>query len=1052
MKRFAPGFQGGSRIWAFLLCALVTCIAAAAQPTRLAILTGDGDRAVDDATLAQVEVALTDVKEVTLLERAQIRTILAEQKLSAAGLTDPATAVKLGKLLSVEMFLFLDRVPKTQPPICRVQVIETRTGIALDGALMEESSLGQAEGGLGPSVRRALAKRQAPLADRRYAAILGLRNEEPGQALDGLARTLWMLLSTDLQECPSLVLLDREHLQRLREEKQLTDAEQALKLSTVLLEGGIRHSAERGKVELTLLIQPLAGGEPERLALRFDPAKLEPFRRELVAAITERLKLKPPSLTAGDPEKEGRRFLAQSQMLTVCGEKDAALRAIEAAYALWPDRTTRLELIASYDDRILGHLHHTSTTSGVQDWGEFDKATEQEQVRSMRLEMQMLSLLCEQYQLDFGLDGDSALPKITYQQEYGLRTLPTLGLLTRSAKGEAAALQPEVAALQRKLLDVAAAAAKKDPKNYGIAYWEALESALHDLCFGGFEHAAAKAAGWREIFILWRDAPTGRGDANGGAFRSFGMSLRVAITNALQSLPKASAETRRPFVEAFSAFRGDPDPAVRFVANIALFIIDPASQEAAEAILKYMRDEINWAEHPPGRDPDLSIIIWRAVDLLRRTKPALAAAYCEEVIGAWLKEGGESWRLAEADTLQGEWVKVVEETKGKVEADAVCQRLIAGLQDSLKRWPNLYPETMRGMIRSWETYREKLGVAPPAAPGPDSPWNLYDVQRVPLGLKKYANSVIVRKDRLYCILLTNDHKGRHSVTVTVHAFPAGGPALWTQTLTLPAENTLYVAEGMAAMMADRLYIGTTVGVVTLTETDPPRLLTEADGLPGTLITAVATYGGKLYLGIGPRSQPKHAFAVYDPASRQGRTIVSNTTLEADRRRDIVVQALLADPGRNCLWIGSDSLYRYTPETDKLDRVIEWVYMLDAGHTMIFAAQGLLYAMGSSATWLDLKNVKQTCLLGSDGLVEDKPLFGYPGTSYWPAYYDGQVLITGGKDLLLHRVGQEPVRCRLAQDIAFFEPTDEGLLAMGRKGDGYLIRKKPSASGEMGAKP
>ena len=35
-------------------------------------------------------------------------------------------------------------------------------------------------------------------------------------------------------------------------------------------------------------------------------------------------------------------------------------------------------------------------------------------------QLQMLSLLGEQYRLDFGLEGDAALASISYQQEYGL--------------------------------------------------------------------------------------------------------------------------------------------------------------------------------------------------------------------------------------------------------------------------------------------------------------------------------------------------------------------------------------------------------------------------------------------------------------------------------------------------------------------------------------------------------------------------------------------------------------------------------------------------------
>jgi len=69
------------------------------QPIRLAILPGEGERAPAEEAIAQLEVALTGMKDITLLERAEVRKILAEQKLSAAGLSDPATAIALGKLI-----------------------------------------------------------------------------------------------------------------------------------------------------------------------------------------------------------------------------------------------------------------------------------------------------------------------------------------------------------------------------------------------------------------------------------------------------------------------------------------------------------------------------------------------------------------------------------------------------------------------------------------------------------------------------------------------------------------------------------------------------------------------------------------------------------------------------------------------------------------------------------------------------------------------------------------------------------------------------------------
>ena len=71
----------------FCLGFLLLGTAAHAENVRLAILPGEGERAPGEEVIAQLEVALTQEKDVTLLERAKVRKILREQNLSAAGLS-----------------------------------------------------------------------------------------------------------------------------------------------------------------------------------------------------------------------------------------------------------------------------------------------------------------------------------------------------------------------------------------------------------------------------------------------------------------------------------------------------------------------------------------------------------------------------------------------------------------------------------------------------------------------------------------------------------------------------------------------------------------------------------------------------------------------------------------------------------------------------------------------------------------------------------------------------------------------------------------------------
>jgi hypothetical protein len=1039
----------------------------AAAPVRMAILTGEGDRAVEEPAIAQLEVALGAVKDITLLERAQVRKILAEQKLSAAGFSDPATAVKLGKLLSVEMFLFVERVPQSDPAVCRLQATETLTGIVLAGGLVEESQIAGDMPEVGKILQLGMEKYRVPPAERRYVGILSLRSEEQGPALDGLARTLWILLSSDLQACTNLILLDREHLEWLRQEKNLTAIEQALKTSTVLIEGGLHRNGE--KVELALLLEPLAGGELERISLRFLPKELEAFRKELVGAIAARLKLKPSSLAA-DPEQEGKAFLAQAKMLMEADMKDDYLRAAEAAYALWPDRETRFELAYAYNEQTISSFHRRNIMTYSWSEGEdFDRATEKEQVRSLQFQRQMLTLFCEQLQSDYaqGVTGNWR-DDTTVMTWRAACSAPGLGLVTQRAKGEATALQPEVAALQRKLFDIIAQAAKQDPEKYRRDYWHALEGAMERLWLSNlrkndFEYASAQAAGLREVFDQWRNAPRDK-----LFFNQFSARLLRYIDQGLEGLAKSplATEARNQFRSAFSAFAHDPDAEIRVMALFGLFMVDRTAP-LAEDVLKCLREDIQWNHFDGTAGYDRyyvealgDIAAKRAIGaLLEEKNPTLAAAYCEGIMGPWMKDAGNPRLLSSWGRLFTVWGGAVEQSQGEEQAAAVYERIIAALRDCLNRWPECEPAEVRREIRQLESLRAELGVAPLTAAA-DDPWKQYEMRPLGLKLNGRASAVIVQGDRLYCILGEMFRYNRADerpcrVTVSVHKFPEGGPAFRTQTLDVPPQEGTAYCRTWPALIGDHLYVGVPGGVLTCSDNEPLRLLTEADGVPGKDISAMAAYGGKLYMGLGVRYGAKHAFAVYDPATRVSRIIFSTTALEPERRRNMDIQFILADEERKCLWITGDvaGLHRYVPETDTVD------IPRDMGWGPYYGSMGLAFCPGGlygayPLAFVDLQTFKPTALAAPrTNFLPDKeaPVFGYPGVhEFWPAWYDGTTLIMHdyaaeekppASYLYLLRPGKEAAPFKLPGRLETFTITPQGLVITDAKGDGCLIAKK-----------
>lgn len=239
----------------------------------------------------------------------------------------------------------------------------------------------------------------------------------------------------------------------------------------------------------------------------------------------------------------------------------------------------------------------------------------------------------------------------------------------------------------------------------------------------------------------------------------------------------------------------------------------------------------------------------------------------------------------------------------------------------------------------------------------------------------------------------------------------------------------------------------------------PRLLTEADGLPGMTIRAMAAYGDKLYLAMGGALGGKDAFAVYDPAAREHRILFSNTAV-GGLRRNLMLKAMVVDEERKCLWLGSEwaGIWRFDPATDKMEKVAPVRFMLGPHgiHPMALCSVGLLYADANNVSMLDLSDYKQTFLIGNQHSgpngYKDVPLMGSPAGMLWPACFIGDDLITGGGDLgstvppyaFIHRPGKEAALTRSLCAVRLFEPTPHGLLAMDCKGEGYLIRKLPEA--------
>jgi hypothetical protein len=106
----------------FLLGSSITIAA-----TRVALMNGEGgDPIANVVDLAHV--ALSREPELELLDRANIRRVLDEQKLSVSGVVDASRAIAVGKLLTVDLVAVVEMSPG-KDGVPGIVIFDSRTGV-----------------------------------------------------------------------------------------------------------------------------------------------------------------------------------------------------------------------------------------------------------------------------------------------------------------------------------------------------------------------------------------------------------------------------------------------------------------------------------------------------------------------------------------------------------------------------------------------------------------------------------------------------------------------------------------------------------------------------------------------------------------------------------------------------------------------------------------------------------------------------------------------------------------------------------------------------------
>lgn len=303
-------------------------------PRRWAILTSVELR--DEGFADLLTVRLSQTQGIKLVEREAIDRVLAELRVNATGLVDPAKAVEFGRLVAADVILYAERDARAKPVVVRLRLIETRTGVRFLDTLVADRDT---EKLVDEAVAECQVAAQQVLAtkpdERRFVGLLGITSEQT-ESLDAERRTLETFLEVDLARLPGVVMLEREQLRHLTAERDLTGLDLQLRASTFVIEGGLRREYRPDRYQLTLKVTRLSSGESQVLRLSSDDGKLLSLRASALNGLAQVWEKKPLPSRHNDTQSEAAKITLRRDWLRANKRYTEAVRMAEAAFALSP--------------------------------------------------------------------------------------------------------------------------------------------------------------------------------------------------------------------------------------------------------------------------------------------------------------------------------------------------------------------------------------------------------------------------------------------------------------------------------------------------------------------------------------------------------------------------------------------------------------------------------------------------------------------------------------------------------------------------------------------
>jgi hypothetical protein len=335
---------------------------------NIAIIADKAGSLAQSPLIALLETKLSQNNDIHLLERAQIDKIMQEQQLTAAGFFDRNNTIKIGQLLRADALVIITlenevkaittgsttrAAPvtteaggmdesasttenKATGDLIRVRVAEAAHGLRLLDRFeqLDSSKLNEIAERINKNIKKAVDKLSLPTGQLIPVGIVDIHRVQLGERYTMLERTLPKLLSVRLGLEPKIVMLEREDLKVLLDEKLRTQGEDTkFWASAVLIEGNLQP--KNGGLEMQLTLARPAGKDTKIIAVPVEPNEPSVAVDKAATNIVQEILNAPPS-TQWQLVAEAEQFYQQGQMLVNHSRYEESIPLFETAHAIQP--------------------------------------------------------------------------------------------------------------------------------------------------------------------------------------------------------------------------------------------------------------------------------------------------------------------------------------------------------------------------------------------------------------------------------------------------------------------------------------------------------------------------------------------------------------------------------------------------------------------------------------------------------------------------------------------------------------------------------------------